>query len=395
MIRQLVLSASPSCGTCPARHLCDEGTTAGGCSPFFSPTAGLAAPVLHSASPEFAVRWTECNGLDLNIDAKKQTLPPLPPYFPQVRPWKRVSDLSDITAVALPLAHVAALASNVQKTSRTAKQILGLSPDQLLVVTGFANDRFLESSWPRRNRSALLRAIAEVAPDAAIAWGFSVYQFTASGNPYLRLHQLYNIKRSLVVYAELQDLGIPAIPHTYWGSQSDLRRWSAWLESNTLVDTIAIDLQTADADRAWIEIMRDLGYFRTILSRDIRCLFNGVCRAERVKQLSELWPNSSLCNMGPYFAVVFPRKTLFGLAPGRIDGADIDPFHRTISQFTQLVMGESPEAGKLSSSPVPREAPWDGGHRTRSPVALSGPIQPRLFPEDDGRTNLAGIGEAA
>jgi hypothetical protein len=105
----------------------------------------------------------------------------------------------------------------------TSKQALGLEDAQCLIVTGFAKDSLLEGYWRKQRRTTLIDTIKAIAPDAAIAWGYSVYTYTRAENAHLRGDQLYNIKRSHKVYAEMQDAGIPTIPHTYWGDRLHAR----------------------------------------------------------------------------------------------------------------------------------------------------------------------------
>jgi hypothetical protein len=200
---------------------------------------------------------------------------------------------------------------------------------------------------PRRRH--LLRRIQATRPDAAIAWGYSVWRRDAAGRQFPRPEHLYNQKRSLVIFAELQDLGMPAIPNVYWGLRRDLDRWAVWLADNPCVPTIAMDLQTVANDSDWREMIRDLEYFSSVVSRDIKCLFSGICEVSRVQGLREVWPNSSLSNFGPYFGVVFPKKTAYGLRPRfgqQVNWTPTHIFHDAVAQYTALMGGY--EAGNYS-----------------------------------------------
>lgn len=377
--RQLVLRESPYCDTCPVR--CGEGRTELGCSPDFEPPKRFGSYALHVSSPDFLARVVECNGLDLDIEARPQDLPALPGYFPQIRQWKRIDSFRGVSAVAVPLDGVMRLANTVRATGRSAKAILGLADEQLLVVGGFAHDRFLERMWPRPARSRLLEAIRTIEPDTAIAWGYSVWHGDSEGRPYPRPDHLYNLKRSLLVYKGLQDLDVPTIPHTYWGLRADLLSWSGWLARNPCVSSIAIDLQTVDSDADWAGVMRDIVYFQSILPRDVRGVFNGVCHVDRVRRLREVWPN-----FGPFFAVVFPRKNLFGFPPvshseprtyGRI-------FRDMVDQYTNLMAGQEPMAMSVGSDGWSQPDFWVLGMQA-TPAASNlrnEPVQLRLFPSD-------------
>jgi hypothetical protein len=181
-------------------------------------------------------------------------------------------------------------------------------------VLGFSSDAFLEKHWPGPARSRLLMSIRCLKPDAAIAWNYSVWYHNSQGwiNP--RIEHLYSLKRSLKTYSHLQELGVPAIPHIYWGLPQDLDRWADWLTWNSSVTTIAVDLQTVDGSKAWQCAMRALGYLRALLPRPIHLFASGVCHLERVVQLRSVWPELTLSNMGAYFWSDFVRfKERFGL----------------------------------------------------------------------------------
>lgn len=347
---QLALVPSPFCSPCPARGICREQLTELGCPPW----GPVHTALLHPLSNDWFLRIVEIGNFAFDYTARAQTLPSLPAYIPAVRPnsWGGRSPSTD--ALALPLSHVEPLARNVTERGITVKQALGLAEHQLLIVLGFAADPFLERCWRHPDRRRLLTAIRVLEPDAAVAWGYSVWHRHARGWAYPRVEHLYNLKRSLKVYAELQTLGISAIPHIYWGTRDDLDRWADWLGANPSVTTLAVDLQTVDQLRAWRDALQALGYFRNMLPRSVHMLFNGVCRVERVAELRRLWPESSLCNFGAWFASAFRYKEPYGLvcpwaaSPAQWSRADI--FQQVVRQYTAL--GQSGEANQLASCPV-------------------------------------------
>lgn len=309
-VAQLALVPSPYCRGCPARGICREQRTELGCQPSGPPHPAL----LHPENPDWLVRYGEVNGFELHYDALPQDLPELPSYIPAVRPNPWAGGLPSVEALAIPLAYVERLARQVRKHGVSAKRLLGLGEHQPLIVLGFASDDFLERNWCDPDRTRLLMAIKAVEPDAAIAWNYSVWHRHARGWTYPRVEHLYNQKRSLQIYAQLQDMGIAAIPHIYWGIQDDLSRWSEWLSDNSSIRTVAIDLQTVDSETAWRASINALRCFRALLPTGIHILFSGVCRKERVVELRRVWPESSLCNHGPWFASAIRYKRAYGLA---------------------------------------------------------------------------------
>lgn len=338
--RQLTLFESPYCQSCPANTDCDAGKTDLGCVPAFLLSASTPTIMLHPSSSDFLPRLAEVNGTHLDISARPQSLPTIPPYIPRIRTQTRINDFRDISAIAVSLSQVQTLATTMTNTGATARELLGLTEHQQVIVTGFEKDRFLEKVWLRPNRHRLMHAIKTLRPDIAISWSYSVWHFDKFGNSFPRIEHLYNQKRGLIIFSELQKLGIPTIPHIYWGVRDDLRRWATWLDQNPCVSAIAIDLQTVDSEEDWQDVLEDVRYFRTILPRTVSCIFGGICRVDRVQSIRTIWPNLSLCNFGAYFSALLPKKPLFGLRP-RVGSFDEWPpsrvFRDTVSQYSALV----------------------------------------------------------
>jgi hypothetical protein len=319
--RQLVLRGSPYCSDCPMRCECSEQWTALGCSPdSVSPELGRAY-LLNPLSDDFKQRFIECDTFDLSIPARQLQLPPLPAYIPTSRLGRPIQDFRGITAIAIPLREVSRLVASMQAQGHTAKMLLGLAEHQQLWISGFERDSFLERAWPRRTQ--LLDQIQMIGPDAAIAWGYSVWHRNTAGWLVPRLDHFYAPKRTLVVFGQLQQRGIPAVVNVYWGVRHDLHRWAKWLADNPIVTTIAMDLQTLDTRADWEAGIRDIEYFRQILSRDIRCLFSGVCHPERVTRLRNVWPNATLCNSQAWFERMLSKQ------PER--------FRETVTQYADMV----------------------------------------------------------
>ena len=74
---------------------------------------------------------------------------------------------------------------------------------------------------------------------AVIAPNFSVYEDTP------RVEHLYNIRRSIIIYNELIDYGINAIPDISWYNINDLDFWIEKL-NNSECSIIAFSFQVVD-----------------------------------------------------------------------------------------------------------------------------------------------------
>jgi hypothetical protein len=226
--------------------------------------------------------------------------------------------------------------------------------------------------------------------------GYSVWHRDAAGRTVPRIEHLYNQKRGLVIYAELQDLGVPAIPNVYWGVREDLHRWADWLGQNPCVTTIAMDLQTVDTDTDWGEVIRDVEYFSSILPRDIRCLFSGICQVIRVGRLREAWRSASLSNFAPFFTVALPKKTPYGLRPRLDHSGESSPtriFRDTIAQYAALMSGSEP--ARPTRDFAARQAVSRGVGDELVPLLASPDGQLSLFRPISDKSRLRENGEGA
>jgi hypothetical protein len=321
---------SPYCDTCMLAHLCDERMTPLGCSPF-----GPHHPALmHPTKPDWNSRWIAINGPDFNYRSRRQVLPRLPGYIPRIRPGPVIGSYRGLGPVAIPLSVVVGLAKRARELGITARDMLGLSPDQLLLVLGFESDAFLEKGWTDRRSEELLTAIADIRPDAAVAWNFSVWHRHALGWLYPRAEHLYSVKRSLVSYADLQSFGVVAIPHLYWGTHEDLDRWVVWLREHPWITAVAIDLQTANRSRDWRAAAAAVGRLSERLPRDIQILFSGIGAPERIRELRWRWPNSCFSNSHPMFDAQLSRRRLLGSEEGT---QPWQVFQQSVDEFREIV----------------------------------------------------------
>jgi hypothetical protein len=165
-----------------------------------------------------------------------------------------------------------------------------------------------------------------------------VWHRHSQGWIYPRIEHLYNLNRSLKIFSQMQELDVPAIPHVYWGRPDDLDLWATWLGDNPCVTMFAIDLQTVDSPKSWNSALRALRYLRANLPRPVHLFASGICQIQRVAELRQVWPDSTLCNTGAYFTSGFGRfKDRFGLvrpwAPNPADWSRTDIFEKIVRQY--------------------------------------------------------------
>ena len=139
-------------------------------------------------------------------------LPELPSFIPQV-------DGHDIAALdaqlqwpayAVGLRRVISAATHKvypRFQGTTAHQALGLRPQQKAILVGYAQDPLVEAYWTRRIKDRFAQRLAEQAWDLVLAPNASMY----FNQP--RAENLINMRRNLMLAAELAAAGVAAVPN--------------------------------------------------------------------------------------------------------------------------------------------------------------------------------------
>lgn len=157
------------------------------------------------------------------------------------------------------------------------RRALGLDPATPCALHFYVPDRPLEGFW--RARRELYPWIADQF-ELVFTPNFSVYEDAP------RLEHLINIKRSAVVYAEMLEAGIPAVPDIGWYEVRELDRWVAWL--NEIGPPLAaFSFQGvgvgARGSRAWMGYLAGLRYLGERLRPDVGLVLVGVAAPDRVR----------------------------------------------------------------------------------------------------------------
>ncbi len=175
------------------------------------------------------------------------------------------------------------LPENIRKT-------FGVPDETKIVLLNYAHDAVIEQIWPKRME--FFKKIADLEFDLVTGIDYSIWH----NQPHLE--RLFNIKRNLITFEEFQLLGIPCIPHVYWYGIRDLERWAEWINNNSHVTTIAVNLQTVRNPSLWDQVTKEIGYFKNLLHRDIRLLITGPSTETKITQLLTASP-FSLTNAVP------------------------------------------------------------------------------------------------
>ena len=85
---------------------------------------------------------------------------------------------------------------------------LNIDPKTKAVLEFYVKDRTLEGFWDKRK--SIYPVLKEMGFIAVIAPNYSVYEDAP------RVDHMYNIKRSMIVYNELVENEIPAVPDVSW-----------------------------------------------------------------------------------------------------------------------------------------------------------------------------------
>lgn len=115
------------------------------------------------------------------------------------------------------------------------------------ILEFYVKDRTLEGFWDKRR--SIYPTIRDLKFTAVIAPNYSVYEDAP------RVDHIYNIKRSSIVYGEMLDAGIPAVPDISWFNRKDLERWIEQINKNK-IRTIAFSFQVVDVGMKTSNIWR-------------------------------------------------------------------------------------------------------------------------------------------
>jgi hypothetical protein len=244
--------------------------------------------------------------------------------------------------LAMPLRPWYAVSSNVEFVSKRLlsgrplgdlKTSLGVPALSSLVLLMFGKDRHVESLW--NNWDNVLDSIASsnvslvVPPDYSLLWD----------EP--RMEHLFNMKRSLVAFSQLQKAGISAIPHMFWHRTIDVERHAEWLLNNPCVRMIAVNLQDCKRKDEKELYFRGLGLLQQRIGGQIQFLIGGLQSYADLRRLSALLGCFCLVNKQAYFRA-FWRDSLepskHGLARVRMQSArPSELFAKNCSAFDDLL----------------------------------------------------------
>jgi hypothetical protein len=220
------------------------------------------------------------------VTALEQRLPDLPAYVPGIQ--KGSGKLFAHTTPAWVGVHLGEVVSGDKLLTPTdVRRRMGVPADTKLLLLAYGKDRLIENIWPQRGD--VLRRLAVMGFDLVTSINYSIWDI----HPHPE--KIFNVKRSLVIYEEMQALGMTAVPHIYWYSRKSMAVWADWLNANDAVQIIAMDVQTLKAED-WATFAAELRVFKGLLTRQIHFIITGPVAPSRIAELRQIVGNFTLTN---------------------------------------------------------------------------------------------------
>ncbi len=241
-------------------------------------------------SDDFALRLAEVNGVDFDDIAITNPInPSLPRYVPTI-PNGSGKLFREYTPkyVAVSLSDVVSAKRLQVATDIHAR--LGVSKRTKVILLGFANDALLERAWPAAERHRIIDEFKKLDLHAIVPPDYSVW----ANQPHAE--RLINQKKSMIMYKEMIEAGLPAIPHITWHGRKDIDEHLRFLQRHPDIKAVAMDLQTIGPDSEWRQVVVDLAYFAASVGNDMQCLVAGPSVLSRIDQVIRILPNVTITN---------------------------------------------------------------------------------------------------
>jgi hypothetical protein len=262
--RLFPLGLGPHCGTCPVIGECGAEETEHACPPDWARPGWGGEEVLHPARLDLLDHVNAFKGLRLRaFKARPVKVPELPGYIPQCR-WKQ--DLvGRLAGPVYALRPKAIFRKAGIKSAEEVRSHFRLQTTQQLVLLLFDHDPLLE----RLYEPGAMAELASAGYDLVISASYSIW------SPRPRIHQLYNLVRSLALCVALQEHDVPAVPRVDWTIDRDVINWASWLDENPSVKLVALDAQTSKDERSWQQLVAGLNLLDRETGGRLHYIING------------------------------------------------------------------------------------------------------------------------
>lgn len=269
-----------------------------GCSlcemPFCRKDCGRCFSLCPNKSAAFA-HLKSVGGGELRLSKNNRILlPELVPVLPD-----RMSDDFTFNFDVIAIHGANFFTSNGENVARVYRQkglqeALNLRNPVEGVLEFYVKDRTLEGFWD--NRKEIYRQLKEYPWRAIISPNFSVYEDAP------RIDHLYNIKRSSIVYNEMLEAGLPAVPDISWFNVVDLQQWINEINRLT-IPTIAFSFQVVGTGRraanTYIHYATGFQHLMKNISKDVSVIIAGIASPKRLEMIAPV-QHFSVLNQAAY-----------------------------------------------------------------------------------------------
>lgn len=275
------------CRKCPWSKTCGAANTEDACAPNWGKEAAGGLSVVHPARADVGTYLDSVASPDFLTEvARPVAVPRLPLYVSQINARTALRGFLEDGVYAVR-ASVVVGSRRRPLAADDLREIVGLGPEQKLILLLFDDDQLLERIWDEL--PSLAPALAAAGYDLIVAPSYSCWFGRA------RTEHLYNLKRSLRVLTALQGLGAPAIPRIGWLTPHDVRRAAAWVEANPSVKTVGIDIATFRTDTGWAAQLERLDLLDRCTGHRLRYVINGPAEVDRCVALFSIVPADRVC----------------------------------------------------------------------------------------------------
>lgn len=224
----------------------------------------------------YSARWSEVEGRG---PAPVSDIKPIPESWPAYVPTVLGKYKRGIPAaafiVALPLARLFRRRSDgelepVASNPLELRRRFMLRDDARIMAVGVAPDKDIERLWHYHVTAGMGAALLKMGVELATAPNYSHFVYAP------RTHYVWNRKRMLLFANRLGAEGFPVVPHLYAETDFDYDRFADIYHLNPSLNAVAIELQTADAEKLHAEeLARQLVRFTARVGRPIHAFVMG------------------------------------------------------------------------------------------------------------------------
>lgn len=241
--------------------------------------------------PELKELVSDIGGFNFNtVKARKQKEIVLPPFIPQI-------GVEYIKKIIIPVKAIS-IADLYQPLHRVGGKLIpvivkkiNLSPmEDQTILLNFYFDTFIEELWRIRTEDNYYQHINSFNFNLVTPFDFSLYW------EHCIVSQLFSAKKTLKNFQELQENNIQAIVQVFAWNHDILKLWIKWINNNIHIKIVCMYLSTLSNKTHWQKTLNDIKILVNGLNRKVHFIFVGVCKFNRIIELSKIVKNFTIIN---------------------------------------------------------------------------------------------------